>query len=153
MNMSDRTVERSEKCWIFQQQEIHDNRPLLHLCVINPESTNQKKSKKIVKNYTFTVEEIVCFHLWYTKYLQSHAEDCLHGRCLRLLPFDTCTPRKCLKSSASVSQSWLWPWGGGGKTNKQTKTVSRAQNKSPAATGLITQRWCSTEPKTHHRTC
>lgn len=77
-----------------------------------------------MKSYTFTVEEIV-FDLYYTNYVQSHAEDCLHETPEPVsLPFDCVNPQKCRKSPLSVF-SFL------------ARMVNRkAQNNSPAATGV-----------------
>lgn len=86
-----------------RQRPRNSSQPsFLHLCVKSPESTNQKNQRKKVKNYTFTVEEIVCFHLWYTKYVQSHAEDCLHERPepVSFAVFDMCKSQKCRKFPA-----------------------------------------------------
>jgi len=105
------TAQRTQWHQILKRQRPRNSSQpsFLHLCVKSPESTNQKNQRKKVKNYTFTVEEIVCFHLWYTKYVQSHAEDCLHERPERpvcLLPFLTCVNHKsAAKSPLSVSHS------------------------------------------------
>lgn len=137
--------EREPPDWPARCQDSHLRPIPSTACWVLRAISEKKNKKKSEELHIYSRRN--SFHLWYTKYLQSHAEDCLHGEtgaCV-FCRLTSGNHKSAARSPPGVSQI---PAG-----MAERKKKKEARNNSPAATERVTREDVATEEKKHTTEC